>query len=157
MNLYSDDLATALCDMLASGDFSLRSACKVLGVSPATVFTWRDGRNGAPADFGERYARARAMGYELMGEDVLEISDTTQEGEEVTLKPDGMEVKRGDMLGHRKLRTDSRKWYLSKVLPKVYGDKLGLEHSGSVEQVVRVRDFTGRKQQQQEGNDAPDA
>ena len=31
-----------------------------------------------------------------------------------------------------RLRVDTRKWYLSKVLPKVYGERVALEHSGEV-------------------------
>ena len=29
-----------------------------------------------------------------------------------------------------KLRVDTRKWYLSKIVAKIYGDKTSIEHSG---------------------------
>ena len=31
-----------------------------------------------------------------------------------------------------RLRVDTRKWMLSKMLPKLYGDKLDVAHSGAV-------------------------
>jgi hypothetical protein len=36
------------------------------------------------------------------------------------------------MIEHRRLKVDSRKWFLSKMLPKIYGDKLDLNHSGYI-------------------------
>ena len=43
----------------------------------------------------------------------------------------------GDVSRDR-LRVDTRKWYLSKVLPKLYGDKVEVEHSGIPEITVRI-------------------
>jgi len=37
-----------------------------------------------------------------------------------------------EVIGRSRLRVDTRKWYLSKVLPKIYGDKLQTEHSGTI-------------------------
>jgi hypothetical protein len=33
---------------------------------------------------------------------------------------------------HQRLRVDSRKWLLSKVLPKLYGDRVAVDHGGGV-------------------------
>jgi hypothetical protein len=33
---------------------------------------------------------------------------------------------------------DSRKWLLSKVLPKVYGDKVAVDHAGGVSIVLKT-------------------
>ena len=37
-----------------------------------------------------------------------------------------------------RLRVDSRKWMLSKMLPKVYGDKLDHNVSGSVDMIHKI-------------------
>ena len=37
------------------------------------------------------------------------------------------ETRRGDMIEHRRLMADTRKWLLSKCLPKIYGDKFSVE------------------------------
>jgi hypothetical protein len=35
-----------------------------------------------------------------------------------------------DVIAHTRLQIDTRKWLLSKMLPKVYGDKVQQEHTG---------------------------
>jgi hypothetical protein len=57
--------------------------------------------------FGAIYARARQEQYEGWVEEILEISD------DAALDPND-----------RRIRVDSRKWLLSKLLPKQYGDKI---------------------------------
>lgn len=90
----------------------------------------------------EHYARAREAGYQLMADELQHISDKTQTGVKTVSEKvfvDGKEVKgatkvtetRDEMLGHRRLQTDTRKWLLSKMLPKVYGDKLAIENNKS--------------------------
>ena len=105
-----------------------------------TVLGWRDSH----PEFSERYTRARITGYLLLAEELIDISDTTEPGVIETDKVDKdgspyTEVKRADMIEHRKLRIDTRKWMLSKMLPKVFGDKLNLEHSGTVTITERIR------------------
>lgn len=61
----------------------------------------------------------------MIAADCLRISDTPMEGVETTTKADGsIEVKTGDMLGHRKLQIDTRLKLLAKWNPKRYGDKI---------------------------------
>ena len=89
----------------------------------ATVRAWAvDNIQG----FGPQYASARELGYEAMAADVIEISDE-QVGSTDNGSTDAGAVARN------RLRVDSRKWLLSKMLPKVYGDKQQVEHSGSVD------------------------
>ncbi|MNT50547.1 hypothetical protein D3C72_1874720 [compost metagenome] len=42
-----------------------------------------------------------------------------------------MKVKRGDMLGHRKLQIETRLKLLAKWNPKRYGDRMTQEHVGA--------------------------
>lgn len=70
--------------------------------SHVTVLGW-----AAKAPFSDQYATARETGYRLMADELVEIADD----------------KAGDPARDR-LRLDTRKWLLSKALPKVYGDKL---------------------------------
>lgn len=66
-----------------------------------------------------------------MAEDVLEISDTPVMGEIKTIKPDGsIEIKQDEMLGHRRLQIDTRKWLMAKMKPKKYGDKYDVTSDG---------------------------
>ena len=41
-----------------------------------------------------------------------------------------------------RVELDARKWFASKFLPKRYGDKLDLDHSGNVGLTVTVKRLT---------------
>lgn len=93
-----------------------------------------------PEGFGKQYAHARHLGYLAMADDVIETAETPLVGEETIDNPlTGLVIKKGDMLGHRRLVVDTKKWLLSKVLPKIYGDKIAIEHSGNVSIEDRLR------------------
>lgn len=104
------DKADKIIELLEQGK-SLRASAREVGISPSSVLDWTE----KDAVFAEQYARARAIGYKLLAEEIVEISDSET----------------GDVNRDR-LRVDTRKWMLAKMLPKIYGEKLGVEHSGSV-------------------------
>lgn len=88
-----------------------------------TVRAWAD----SDAGFARDIAHARTRGFDSIAWDAKRIADTPLEGEETTVKPDGsIEVKRGDMLGHRKLQIETRLKLLAKWDPKRYGEKLAI-------------------------------
>jgi hypothetical protein len=117
---YEPAVAAEICRRMADGE-SLRSVCRDEGMPAAsTVRGWViEDING----FAEQYTRARMLLAEHWADEVLEVSDDlpamTGEG-----KYDSASVQ------HQRLRVDSRKWLLSKVLPKVYGDKLDVTSDG---------------------------
>lgn len=115
---YTKEIADEICQRLVDGE-SLRSICKDDHLpAVSTVCLWIvDNREG----FSEQYARARQAQGTMMADDIAHIADSGS----------------GDVARDR-LRVDTRKWYLSKVLPKLYGDKVEVEHSGNPEIVVRV-------------------
>ncbi len=122
---YSRDMADRICAELASGK-SLKAICDTPGMPPrSTVQGWViddvDGLSG-------RYARARDIGLEIMADETLEIADDGRS--DLTITPDGREVVNSEVVQRSRLRVDTRKWLLSKRLPKTYGDKSALEVSG---------------------------
>lgn len=66
---------------------------------------------------------------DVIAEEILDITDNTELGEIVTDGPKGVETKRADMLGHRTLKVDARKWLLSKLMPHRFGERV--EHTGA--------------------------
>lgn len=125
------DQATAdlICERLAGGE-SLRAVCKEPGMPhESTVRAWaRDDVQG----FYTQYTRAREIGYDCLAEEALEISDTPVIGVKTKTNEKGeTETVTGDMIEHRRLRVDTRKWMLAKMLPKRYGDKITAEHTGA--------------------------
>lgn len=91
--------------------------------SESTVRGW--GREDS--DFAAQYARARAVGYEKLADELLEISDDSSSD---TISTEQGERPNSEWISRSRLRVDTRKWLLSKMLPKVYGDKLAVESSG---------------------------
>lgn len=125
--IYTQELADKVCAALAVGE-SLRTVCKdedMPGLT--TVFKWIRTNE----EFAKQYEKAKQESADAMGEELLYIADNPIEGEEITIKADGSkEIRKGDMLGHRRLQVDSRKWLMAKMKPKKYGDKLDLTSDG---------------------------
>ena len=115
-----------ICAGLASG-LSLRMVCEELGCAEASVRQWV---REDPV-FASQYADARLEGYETLADQLVDISDSVE----------------GDPARDR-LRVDTRKWMLSKMLPKVYGDSMRLDINALAEQfkdapVEQLKTITG--------------
>ena len=65
--------------------------------------------------FAAQYARAREEQAEHFAEDLIGIAD------DPSIPSD-----------QKRIMVDARKWTASKVLPKRYGDRVEVEHSGSI-------------------------
>ena len=126
---WGNDTRDVILDKIASGK-SLRDICSAEGMpSESLVRKWSIQED----DFGAQYARAREAGMEALADEILQISDS-QEGD-VLKTEDGREIVNHDAIQRAKLRVDTRKWLMSKIAPKRYGDKLDLNHSGSIERI----------------------
>ena len=79
-------------------------------------------------DKAKQYARACELRAEVIFDEMLEIADTTIDGVVIETDDNGRtKEKKGDMLGHRRLQVETRKWILSKLNPKKYSDKIQTE------------------------------
>lgn len=138
------DVMRAICDRLAAGE-SLRAICRTSGMPSApTVCRWVT----TIPEFAEQYARARDIGLDLLADEIVEIADTPEIGTKTKTDDEGKtEVTEGDMIEHRRLRVDARKWYLSKLAPKRYGDKLELAGDTSAPLVVKLVTITSEQEQ----------
>lgn len=145
-SVYSPELLDRICERLAEG-VPLTVICRDLRaegiqLAPRTVRDWEADEHKPEA--AKAIAAARADGEQTLAEQCLTIADTPLEGEETKLDKEGnvVEVKRGDMLGHRKLQIDTRLKLLAKFNPKRWGDKVSQEISGPdggpVETITRV-------------------
>jgi hypothetical protein len=118
--MFNQEKADEVCRLLEEGK-SLRAASLECNISPNTILDWK--RNDEL--FAVQYTRAREIGYQLLADEIIEISDE----KEIEAKYQGEEIKldlSANSISRNRLRVDTRKWMLSKMLPKVYGDKLEL-------------------------------
>lgn len=129
---FSQEKADQICLRLASGE-TLTKVCNSDGF-PAiiTVFNWLE----AHPEFYKHYARARNYFYARMGDDIVDHSDDGRNDWEVD--EDGNRVVNHENIQRSRLRVDTRKWLLSKMLPKLYGEKVALEHSGPDGGAIKV-------------------
>ena len=127
---YTKKIAEEICNRLAEGE-TLNSVCRDDQMpSPSAVRGWvLDDQQG----FSVHYARARELGYQAMADDLVEITDDARN--DWMARPGnntpGYELN-GEHVQRSRLRVDTRKWLLSKALPKVYGDKVDVNHSGEM-------------------------
>ena len=137
---FSRAIADKILARLSAGE-SLRAICRDDGMpAESTVRLW------AMEDvegFAAQYTRARDLGLDAIADEILEIANTPVPGITKTTKADGgIEEKQGDMIEHRRLQVDSRKWYLSKLAPKRYGDQMQLAGDDTSPLTVVVRKLT---------------
>lgn len=97
------------------GGLSCFKACQAAGVPHSTFIGWVN----VDPELADRYTRAREDLIERMAQEVLELSDV-----DVGLQPDGK--RDWAAVQKHKLQVDTRKWLLSKLAPKKFGDKLEL-------------------------------
>lgn len=126
---FTRELASEILKRLAEGE-SLRSVCRDKGMpDESTVRSWAIDDVGG---FGTQYARAREIGFDVLAEACLEIADTPVIGVRREETENGVKEVTEDMLGHRRLQVDTRKWLLSKLAPKKYGEKQQVDHGGNL-------------------------
>lgn len=126
---FSQETFDAICERIADGE-SLRSICADEDMpNKATVFRWL----ADDTKLSDQYARARESQADALFDEILDIADNARNdwmarsGDD-----DGGYTLNGEHIQRSKLRIDARKWMAGKMRPKVYGDKLDVDHKGSV-------------------------
>ncbi len=99
----SSEIEAQVLEGLMSGA-SLNSVCNSIGINESTVRTqvYQD------SEFHAKYTRAREIGYLARADRLADLVDSATNEDVAVLR----------------LKLDHEKWSLSKMLPKVYGEKL---------------------------------
>jgi len=135
------ELTNIICEQMSLGR-SLRSVLRDKGTPHDTTFyKWINEDSGKLV----QYVCACEKRADSIFEDMIDIADS-QEGDIIKLE-DGREVTNHDVIQRAKLRVDTRKWILSKMQPKKYGDKLELESNNKnvIEYVNVSKQFPNKK------------
>ena len=129
-----DDVTAQICARLATGREPMTVICADLGIPVRTVNDWR----AEDSEIAARFDEARDQGYDAIAADCLAIADTPEIGviEKLERVPVGdgegagdfvmvvTERRQEDMLGHRKLRIDTRLKLLAKWDRRRYGEHM---------------------------------
>jgi len=82
------------------------------------------------AELGKQYAYATELRAEKMADEILSICDATED--DIVINDEGIPITNHNVINRDRLRVDTRKWLLSKLHPKKYGDSSKIEHSGEI-------------------------
>jgi hypothetical protein len=132
---YTPEVGDYICEQLAKGK-SLNSICKAPDMpDDSTVYRWLLATHNKDLDtFRDNYALAREIQYQRMADELMDIADdgvndyvlsNSEEGDLCRVNPEA--------IGRSRLRVDTRKWFMSKVLPK-FKDKP--EESGGMDKLA---------------------
>jgi hypothetical protein len=112
--------AAAILELVAGEASSLRKACESFDLPESTFRTWCDSNDELYA----QYVRAREYRAHRWADEIVEIPDS------IDLDGEPMAVR--NRLEHAKQRREARTWSVARILAKLYGDKLDVNHAGTV-------------------------
>lgn len=117
--------AAAVLEAIASG-MSLRTAAKSCGVAAQTFLDWCT----ADPELAGQYARSRDTMIDAIADETIRLADDPPERNPLTGAIDSASVAK------QRLQVDTRKWLLSKLAPKRYGERL--EVAGDADAPLKV-------------------
>ncbi len=107
--LFNEELAAEICGRIADGQ-SVREIARAVDMpARSSIFLWLSKYEA----FSDQYAKACEARTQYLADELLDIADAD-----------------GDVQRDR-LRVDTRKWVLSKLVPKKYGNKVTAEITGA--------------------------
>lgn len=120
-----EDIFERICALIESGRPTLK-AVKEIGISGETFYKWMN----ASEDKSNRYARAKSNSIELKFESIEDdyMANPERDTETGKIDPAWVQLQR--------LKIDAKKWELSKLKPKKYGDKLDIDHTSKGEKLI---------------------
>ena len=125
-----DRIFNEICDQIQKGR-SLRSVIKDEGMPDlSTFYVWLK----EDEEKSKHYAYATEARAEMIFEDILKIADDNSDDEIVN--EDGLPIINHDVINRARLKIDARKWMLSKMIPKKYGDKI--DHTTDGEKINSI-------------------
>lgn len=137
---YSDAIARKICEKLMQCK-SLKEICKDPRMpSKNRVIKWL--ADPRLTEFREMYYYARRVAAEIHIDEIFEIADDgsndwkakyDKDGELIDMVPDNEAIQRS------RVRIDTRKWYASKMVPRIYGDKaeIALDATGDLAELLK--------------------
>lgn len=115
---------------------SLRKALAEVSISSKTFYEWLD----SDEEKVKQYARATEERAEALVDEMLDIADDTSNDVIEQDLGDGIvnQITNHEVIQRSRLRVDARKWLVSKLAPKKYGDKLDVDHTSKGEKITSI-------------------
>ena len=127
--LHAPEVFDRILDQIATTTRSLADICSEDGMPDTSTIVRRLQKDD---EFRVKYEAAKATQMELMAEEIISIADESAGDDLIKVNRD-------------KLRIDARKWAMSKLAPKRFGDNrnvnvdVGVRRVTSAEQMIELR------------------
>jgi hypothetical protein len=134
-----------VCKLIEESSLGVKHLCKQAGVYH------RHFRNAISdsLECAERYARAKSIQADMIADEILDIADDGTNDFMTVVKGDQeYEAERKEVVNRSRLRVDSRKWLLSKLLPKKYGEKIEVDNNHNFPAGINIQFTNGPKDEQ---------
>ena len=119
-----DNIFEYVCQEIEKGR-ALRNVLKDENMpSTSTFYQWLDNDEVK----AKQYARATEVRADIIFDDILAIAD--ENTNDTSINENGIEVVNNDVIQRSRLRIDARKWVLSKLNPKKFGDRTDITSGG---------------------------
>lgn len=128
--MYSEEQKKEIIERIFSNiedGISTRKAIVNNNISSSTFFRWLDDDE----ELSKQYARACELRAEALLDEMLEIVDDGARDVLMQDIGDGVIVEKvnNEVIQRSRLRYDARKWLISKLAPKKYGDKIEVDQN----------------------------
>lgn len=114
-SIKTPELLEAICDAICSGK-SARAACNEVGISQRVLWEWL----AADRAFAQQYAWAKQWCVQSLIDEIIEIADDSSGDTYIDKK--GRRVANHAFIARARLRINARKWYISRLMPRKYGE-----------------------------------
>jgi len=106
---------------------STRKAIVNNNISSSTFFRWIDNDE----ELSKQYARACELRAEALLDEMLDIVDDSSQDKTIDDLDDEIKIEKTnhEAIQRSRLRYDARKWLISKLHPKKYGDKIEVDQN----------------------------
>jgi hypothetical protein len=121
---FTAEFGESICELIADGK-SIRFVANLLQIPESNIRFWIK----KYPDFAAQYAQAREDRANGWAEEFIEIADSIELTEDAADNRAAIEL--------AKLRLDARKWVVSRILSKVYGEKV--THSGDADNPIGLQ------------------
>jgi len=136
---YTDAIARKICERLMNCETLKAISADPRMPSKASIIRWL--ADPRLTEFREMYYYARRVAAEIHVDEIFEIADDgshdwkpryDKDGELIDYVPDQEAIQRS------RVRIDTRKWYASKMVPRIYGDKVdvALDATGDLAELL---------------------
>ncbi|WP_372934091.1 terminase small subunit-like protein [Mariniphaga sediminis] len=126
MNAYTEEDKKEIWNSILSEMISGRSLRSIMNdpgmPNRDTIYTWM----AEDETKSDQYARCASIRADIIFDELLDIADSTDD--DIITLDDGKQSINHHVINRDRLRVDSRKWVLSKMNPKKYGDRIEIDN-----------------------------